>query len=212
MHQRIAMWLSAAGCVVAVACGQSDPGITTAVKVKLAADDTVKAYQVDVDTTDKVVTLSGTVETPAAKDQAVMIARGTTGVRDVVDQIIVSATAPTTGSLEDEGRELADETRDRAGRAAEATKDAARDARDRAGEAIDRTGAAMADAAVTTAVKSKLLADAMVAGLTIDVDTSDGVVTLNGRVKTKAESDRAVMLARQTEGAKRVVNNLEIAR
>ena len=35
--------------VVTVACAQSDPGITTAVKSQFAADDTVKAYQIDVD-------------------------------------------------------------------------------------------------------------------------------------------------------------------
>jgi BON domain len=93
MLQRFAVLLSAAGMVVTIACSQSDPGVTTAVKSKLAADDTVKAYQIDVDTKDHVVTLSGTVETAAAKEQAVMIARQTEGVRDVVDQITVDADA-----------------------------------------------------------------------------------------------------------------------
>ena len=74
---------------LAVACAQTDAGITTKVKSKLAADDTVKAYQIDVDTKDKVVTLSGNVDNPAAKDQAVAIARGTEGVADVVDNITV---------------------------------------------------------------------------------------------------------------------------
>lgn len=31
--------------VIAVGCAQSDPGVTTAVKSKLAVDETVKAYQ-----------------------------------------------------------------------------------------------------------------------------------------------------------------------
>src|ERR1700741_5261 len=93
MYQKFAMLLSAVGCVFAVACSQSDPGITTAVKTKLAEDDTVKAYQIDVDTANGVVTLKGTVETPAAKDQAVTIARNTNGVRDVVDQLMVNAQA-----------------------------------------------------------------------------------------------------------------------
>jgi hyperosmotically inducible periplasmic protein len=212
MYQRIAMLLSAAGCVVAVACSQSDPGITTAVKSKLAADDTVKAYEIDVDTADKVVTLSGMVATSAAKDQAVTIARGTNGVRDVVDHITVNSTAPTTGDLDDDARDLGADARDTADRAGGAARDAAHDSKDKAADAAGRTSAAMGDAAVTAAVKGKLLADATVSGLSIDVDTSDGVVTLNGRAKTKAESDRAVMLARQTDGAKRVVNKIEIAR
>ena len=58
---------SAAALLFTVACGQTDAGITTAVKTKLAADDTVKAYQVDVDTSNKVVTLRGDVETMAQK-------------------------------------------------------------------------------------------------------------------------------------------------
>lgn len=188
MYQRIAMLLSAAGCVVAVACSQSDPGITTAVKAKLVADDTVKAYQIDVDTADKVVTLSGTVETSAAKDQAVMIARGTTGVRDVVDQITVNPeAAPTAGNLGDEARDAAE-------------------------RATDRAGAALTDAALTTAVKSKLLADRMVSGLNIDVDTDAGVVTLSGKAQSQTEFDRAATLARETEGVKGVVNNITMAR
>jgi osmotically-inducible protein OsmY len=55
-------WLGL-GYVVALmftaACARTDTGITTAVKTKLAADETVKAYQVNVDTHDHIVTLSG---------------------------------------------------------------------------------------------------------------------------------------------------------
>ena len=90
-----------------VACGQTDAGITTSVKAKLAADDTVKAYQVDVDTSNKVVTLSGDVETAAQKEHAVMIARNTDGVRDVIDQLRVNPTAATTG-LDDIGNDRDD--------------------------------------------------------------------------------------------------------
>lgn len=74
MLQKCATFVAAAGLVVAVGCGQTDAGITTNVKTKMAADDTVKAYQIDVDTRNGVVTLTGDVETAAAKDQAVQIA------------------------------------------------------------------------------------------------------------------------------------------
>ncbi|HVG56695.1 MAG TPA: BON domain-containing protein [Vicinamibacterales bacterium] len=80
-----------------VACSQTDAGITTAVKSKLAADDMVKAYKVDVDTQHKVVTLSGEVETAAQREHAVMIARNTRGVSNVIDHLQVSPTAATTG-------------------------------------------------------------------------------------------------------------------
>jgi hyperosmotically inducible protein len=82
--------------IVTGACAETDAGITTAVKGKLVADDQVKAYQIDVDTRDKVVTLSGEVASAAAKTRAVDIARGTDGVANVVDNIRVTATPPAT--------------------------------------------------------------------------------------------------------------------
>ena len=217
-----------APCFVAfsltVACGQSDPGITTAVKTKLAADDTVKAYQIDVDTADRVVTLTGTVETSAAKDQVLMLARQTAGVRDVVDRISVNpAAAATTGDIKEEANEAAREVREEASEIARDTQEQAREAADGAKElgreaqaiareAANRAGAAISDAAVTSAVKTKFFADAAAEVLKIDVDTKAGVVTLNGTVATQAEADRAVSLARDTDGVKRVVNNLRIGR
>jgi hyperosmotically inducible protein len=213
MLKRLALVVSLAGMIVTIACGQSDPGITTAVKSKLAADDTVKAYQIDVDTNNRVVTLSGVVETSAAKDQAVMIARQTDGVQDVVDRITVNpAAAATTGDLREDANEAAREAREEAREATEEVREFGRDAQATAGDAANRTGAVMTDAAVTSAVKTKFLADTTVSGLKIDVDTRDGAVTLNGTVATKAEADRAMSLARNTNGVKSVVNNLRIGR
>lgn len=211
MLQRFALPLSAAALAVAIACSQSDPGVTTAVKSKLAADDTVKAYQIDVDTKDRVVTLSGSVESAAQKEQAVRIARQTEGVRDVVDQIIVNpAAAATTGDIRDKANEAVQEVREEAREAGQAAKELGRDVERKAGDAADRTGAAVTDATITSAVKAKLLADTAVSGLKIDVDTNSGVVTLNGTVAAKAEADRAVSLARETDGVTRVVSNLRI--
>ena len=79
-------------CAVALCaagCAQSDAGITTAVKSKLVADDLVKARQINVDTKDKVVTLTGEVKTQAEESRALQIARDTKGVVNVVDQISV---------------------------------------------------------------------------------------------------------------------------
>ena len=45
--------------MITAACSTTDSGITTAVKSRLAADETVKAYRIDVDTKDKVVMLRG---------------------------------------------------------------------------------------------------------------------------------------------------------
>jgi hyperosmotically inducible protein len=86
----LALGLSA---LVLVGCSQSDAGITTAVKSRFAMDGTVKAYQIDVDTQNGVVTISGAVDNADAKQQAVALARETEGVTDVVDQLTVSPTA-----------------------------------------------------------------------------------------------------------------------
>lgn len=75
--------------IITVACGPTDAGIGTQVKTNLSADETVKAAQLDVGVQNKVVTLSGAVDTPAVKERAVAVARRTDGVADVVDQITI---------------------------------------------------------------------------------------------------------------------------
>lgn len=163
MFRKFAGFASAAGLVVCVACGQTDAGITTAVKTKLAADDTVKAYQVDVDTKNHVVTLSGAVENPAAKAQAVQIARNTKGVNDVIDQITVNETAATSGINGDydvnmpSGSEMksdvkagAQDTKNAAERAGSATKNAA----EKAGDATVDTAKKVGSATVSGAKKA----------------------------------------------------------
>lgn len=197
MLQKFAALIGAAA--LTVACAQTDAGVTTNIKSKMAADDAVKAYQIDVDTSNGVVTLNGDVDSSLAKERAVQIARTTDGVRDVVDNITVTETAPTGGLLDD--RDDAD--RDDA--------DIDRDPDNAVERGVDRTQAAVGDAAITSAVKAKFLADTTVSGLKIDVDTNDGVVTLTGNVSSRAEADRAVMMARSTEGVTRVINNLRVA-
>jgi hyperosmotically inducible periplasmic protein len=85
---------------------------------------------------------------------------------------------------------------------------AAQTARNEASQAVTNTGKAVDDASVTAKVKSTLLADNQVSGMKIDVDTSNGVVTLNGSVSTAAERARAEQLARDIEGVRSVRNYL----
>jgi osmotically-inducible protein OsmY len=113
------------------------------------------------------------------------------------------------------GREVREEAREAADGAKEVgrdTADAAKEVGRDAGKATERAGVVLTDAAVTAAVKTKFLADSAVSGLKIDVDTKDGVVTLNGTVSTKAEADRAMSMARESDGVKRVISNLHIGR
>jgi len=64
--------------------GISDAWITSKVKTQLLADNDVNGTQITVQTRDKVVTLSGTAETAAARARAIEIAQATEGVNSVV--------------------------------------------------------------------------------------------------------------------------------
>jgi hyperosmotically inducible periplasmic protein len=207
---------SVVSAMLVVACAQSDPGITTAVKSKMAADDTVKSYRIDVDTKDRVVTLSGAVDTTAARTRAIEIARTTNGVRDVVDQLRVEpGVTPTTGiddPLQRKAGEAADKAGDKAREAGEKAKEKSGEAADKVREAGENAGDAASDAALTTKVKTKFLADTGVSGLKIDVDSKAGVVTLTGTVPTAAEKRRAMEIAKTTDGVKSVVDRLKVGK
>ena len=71
------------------------------------------------------------------------------------------------------------------------------------GETID-------DTTTTTRVKTALLNDKAVGGLSIDVDTFKGVVTLSGRVKSQAEKAQAITLARRVDGVTEVKDALQV--
>jgi osmotically-inducible protein OsmY len=75
------------------------------------------------------------------------------------------------------------------------------------GKSVDET---VDDATITTRVKTSLLNDPDVATLRIDVDTFKGVVTLSGAVKSAAERDKAIALARKIGGVTDVKSTLQI--
>ena len=75
--------------VVTAACTQTDADLAKVVQDRFASDPIVRSYHLDVSSEKKVVSIKGTVDTSVAKDQALQIARGTTGVVDVQDHIAV---------------------------------------------------------------------------------------------------------------------------
>ncbi len=67
------------------------------------------------------------------------------------------------------------------------------------------------DSAITVKIKAKLADEKMSSLAHIGVDTdSKGVVVLSGKVRTQAEADKAVSIARETEGVASVKNKLKI--
>jgi osmotically-inducible protein OsmY len=71
-------------------------------------------------------------------------------------------------------------------------------------------GQTIDDTTITTRVKTAMLNDPSVGGLRIDVDTFKGAVTLSGSVKSQAEKDQAIALARRVSGVTEVKDNLQI--
>ena len=66
-----------------------DSVITTKVKSLLAADDFLKSFQIGVETYKGVVQLSGFVNSQAAGDKAVEIAKSVQGIKSVKNDLIV---------------------------------------------------------------------------------------------------------------------------
>ncbi|QJR13466.1 BON domain-containing protein [Usitatibacter palustris] len=112
--------------------------------------------------------------------------------------------------------ERAQNTIDKAGRstaqAVNKASDAVADAAKDAGAALERTADQAskdaADAAITASIKTDLMKDPDLSVLKIEVDTKQGVVTLNGVAPTQAAADRAGRIAIAVAGVSQVRNHV----
>jgi len=68
------------------------------------------------------------------------------------------------------------------------------------------------DATLTTRVNAALVSDKPSNFTRIDVDTTNGVVALNGTVESPEQKARAEQLASRVTGVKKVINNLQVSR
>jgi osmotically-inducible protein OsmY len=67
------------------------------------------------------------------------------------------------------------------------------------------------DAAIKTAVKAKLAADVKLSTLTnIEVNSTNGIVTLAGQVRDESDRIQAETVARSVDGVVRVNNELQV--
>lgn len=83
---------------------------------------------------------------------------------------------------------------------------------ERTAQAANEVRAELSDAALTTKIKSKMALDDTIKASDIRVSTDDHVVTLRGSVRSAAEHDRAVQLAKETSGVRQVVDHLAVER
>ena len=79
-----------------------------------------------------------------------------------------------------------------------------------AGVAATKVESSLGEAALTTKIKAKMALDDTVKARSIDVTTRGTTVTLSGIVQSKEEHDRAMALARETEGVTDVIDDLKM--
>jgi osmotically-inducible protein OsmY len=77
-------------------------------------------------------------------------------------------------------------------------------------DAANRAGEVLADGALTAKIKSKMALDDTIHSRTIDVSTTNHVVTVSGHAGTEAERTRALQLARETAGVTQVIDHLTV--
>jgi len=143
----------------------TDSGITDVIQASLKANEKVKEGQIDVQTREGNVYLSGVVDTEAARLEAGRVAWRTAGVVGVDNNLTVGER--TVGSWID-------------------------------------------DVTISSTVKSKLIADSEIKSGNIDVSSSQGIVTLIGRVRNQTVSNDAERIARGVKGVTDVNNELLI--
>ncbi|MBH0089526.1 BON domain-containing protein [Pseudoalteromonas sp. NSLLW218] len=84
------------------------------------------------------------------------------------------------------------------------------DTKDRNKDMTDDDDNDLTDAKITTVITTRFLFDSEVGGTDIDVDTDNGIVTLNGSVESEAEKQLAVKIAKNAEDVRDVVDKLSI--
>ena len=152
-----------------------DATITASVKSKLLWNSHTDGLVIHVDTNNGQVTLTGTAATSEEKDLAGRIAGNTNNVVGVNNQIAVTGKPSTTEKAKGEVKTTAKETQD-----------------------------AVSDGWITTKVKSSLLWTRNVNGFDITVTTSNGLVLLTGDVDSQAMKERAIAVAQDIRGVKKV--------
>lgn len=124
---------------------------------------------------------------------------------------MVAKTQDAAGRVADKAEVLADQARDKVAASEPALREGAANVKDAARE----TGAAVAgtvdDVSITASVSRSLAKDPALSATRIDVDTKNGVVTLQGPAPSAVAKSRAGDIAKAVQGVSRVDNQLSVA-
>jgi hyperosmotically inducible protein len=153
-----------------------DAQLTAQVQSRIFADDRLKGRQINVESHNAIITVSGEVASETERSQALVLARTTDGVSRVEDHLTVNVSmAPPIESEPSAAPVVVD------------------------------------DAAVMTTIQAKYFVDPTIKESEIDVSVKDGVVLLQGTVPDAAARQRAIAIARNSQGVLQVVDRLTIA-
>jgi hyperosmotically inducible periplasmic protein len=192
--------------LVLTACGPAEPVDSTSkpttkladselqdkIKAKFDSDARLKAADLSVsaDADKNEATISGEVWTQSMRAKAVNLAK------EAIPGLVLN------DKIEVKPRELTRE---------EFTQERASEVRGKAQKMGDKLGDSIDDAWIHTKLVAKFLSDDDTPGRKINVDVVNNVVTLRGAVATAEQRAEAERIARNTDGVKRVVNQLKVA-
>jgi osmotically-inducible protein OsmY len=179
-----------------------DVWLATKIHAKFVGDRDIKARDVKVSANDGVVTLKGRLLNESEHQLALTLAKNTDGVKQIVDNLDVEVAGPPPVRAVNGGTPGAAATTGTTGTTGTTATTP---------PSTPSPVAASDDARITTSIQSKYFMDDRIKGRRINVTTNAGVVTLNGEIADDTERAEALLLARTTEGVKRVEDNLTIS-
>jgi len=181
-----------------------DSTIHDRVDAAIKAQPTLKDQDIDVKVENKVVTLTGSVQTAARKARAARAAH-VAGVTRVVNELKIDPKADKnvverTGSA----------TAGAAATAGKKTGEAAKTVGEKTKDGVSETGEVITDAWINTKIHTNMMNEPTLKGSDINVDVKDHMVTLKGTVASAAGKARAEEIAKSTSGVTMVHNNLVV--
>jgi hyperosmotically inducible protein len=194
----MALGLVLAACAPADPIGSTSKPATTTdseleskIKARFDSDERLRAADLSVsaDSGKNEATISGVVGTQALRTKAVNLAKEASPGLILTDKIEVKP------------REFTRE---------EFTEDHASEEREKARGTGEKLGASLDDAWIHTKLAAKFIGDDDTRGRKINIDVVNGVVTLRGMVDSAEQRADAERIAMNTDGVKRVVNQLKV--
>lgn len=187
----------------------SDEQIQKQVEKRLANDDALEGSEIEVQSVNKgTVLLAGNADSLADHLRAMEIAREIQGVHMVASEIEspdTEADMDIYGSTATRGDDDAPEADDDSAEADDNDKG-------KRSSTMANVKSGARDLWITSAAKTRLLASGKTPGMDINVDTSNGVVTLFGTVNSPEAKTQAEAEARKVDGVKRVKNQIQVVR